>query len=795
MQFKSLETRIVTLFLVLLIVLQLVGFAVINYGIAKNARATIEAELTVGARVLLKLMQSKAQALTQGATWLASDYAFRQAISGDDPATLRSALANHGDRINAAFALYIDAERKIKASTLAQADRLAPLVLPLLDQAEQAGGAGTIGLVEQKVIQIVVVPVKAPVLIGWVVMAFPIDQPMVDEMRSLSGSDLAVFSSLGKVQASTVNVDAVLPELRRFVMQANNSQNIFLANDEYRVMHVPLDKKGEFHAVLLRSVSAALQPYNRLQWLLFGFTLVALLVAVVASIVTAKRIAQPLKQLAQVAQRLGQGDYSAQISFQRHDEIGALATAFGTMQNDIAQRELKISRLAYWDTLTGLPNRVEFSRLLDEAQHSQANNSQAHNSQSGAVQRGAVLMLDLDRFKFVNDVLGHAVGDALLQQLALRLQAQLQAVWPNSVLARFGGDEFAILLRQATQEQAQQVAQSVLGSLEKPLTVEQQTIDVGAGLGIVIFPEQGNHSERLLKLVEVAMYFAKSHHSGAVLYDSKIDTSSAQNLSLLTELRHAAEHGEFRLFAQPKISLASGLVVGVEALVRWVHPSRGMVFPDHFIPFAEQTGFIRVLTDWMLQQSAAMCQLWQAQGLALKISVNLSTRDLLDQDLPQKFGDILQQYGLQAKSFCLEITESAIMDDPQRAQQTLQRLHEMGVDLSIDDFGTGYSSLAYLKRLPVNELKIDKSFVLNMAKDEGDTKIVRSTIDLGHIMGLRVVAEGIENVEVWHLLAQLGCDQGQGYFMSRPIAADQIPAWVAAWKSPAALEGGQGAVA
>lgn len=791
MQFKSLETRIVTLFLVLLIFMQLVGFAVINYGIANNARASIQAELNVGERALLDLMKRKSQTLTQGAIWLASDYAFRQAIAGADPATLHSALLNHGDRINASFALYIDAERKIKASTLNQAERLSPLVLPLLDQAEQVGGAGTIGLVEQRIVQIVVVPVNAPTLIGWVVMAFPVDQAMANQMRSLSGSDLAVFSSGGNVQASTVNVDAVLPELKRFVMQRNNSQTILLADDEYRVLHVPLDKKGEFHAVLLRSVSAALQPYHRLQWWLLGFTLVALAVAVVASIVTAKRIAQPLKQLAEVAQRLGQGDYSAQISFQRHDEIGALATAFGTMQNDIAQRELKISRLAYWDTLTGLPNRVEFSRLIDLA----TTPVSAPVPDSAPKPYGSVIMLDLDRFKCVNDVLGHAVGDALLQLLARRLQVELSKVWPDSVLARFGGDEFAILLPRSTLEQAQHVAQAVLHSLEQPLTVEDQTIDVGAGLGIALYPQHGTQAEELLKLVEVAMYFAKLHNSGAVLYDSKIDTSSSQNLSLLTDLRHAADHGEFRLYAQPKLSLATGQVVGVEALVRWVRADGKMVFPDQFIPFAEQTGFIRVLTAWVLQQSAAICQVWQAQGLQLKVSVNLSTRDLLDQDLPQKFGDILQHYGLQAKSFCLEITESAIMDDPQRAQNTLQRLHDMGVDLSIDDFGTGYSSLAYLKRLPVNELKIDKSFVLNMANDQGDTKIVRSTIDLGHIMGLRVVAEGIENVDVWHLLAQLGCDQAQGFFMSRPIPAEQIPAWIANWKSPAALEGGQGVVA
>jgi EAL domain-containing protein (putative c-di-GMP-specific phosphodiesterase class I) len=225
----------------------------------------------------------------------------------------------------------------------------------------------------------------------------------------------------------------------------------------------------------------------------------------------------------------------------------------------------------------------------------------------------------------------------------------------------------------------------------------------------------------------------------------------------------------------------------MESLVRWVHPERGNVFPDEFIPFAEQTGFIRVLTRWVMEKSAELCQELAAKGYPLKVSVNLSTRDLLDQDLPAKFADLLERHKLAPGSFCLEITESAIMDDPVRAQNTLERLSAMGVDLSIDDFGTGYSSLAYLKRLPVNELKIDKSFVLNMENDIGDTKIVRSTIDLGHNMGLRVVAEGIESEAVWRLLAELGCDQGQGYFMSRPIPGDQFISWLETWQAPAAI--------
>jgi EAL domain-containing protein (putative c-di-GMP-specific phosphodiesterase class I) len=263
-----------------------------------------------------------------------------------------------------------------------------------------------------------------------------------------------------------------------------------------------------------------------------------------------------------------------------------------------------------------------------------------------------------------------------------------------------------------------------------------------------------------------------------------IDKASETSLSLLTELRNAIENNEFRLHVQPKMKLATGEVVGVESLVRWQHPVRGNVFPDEFIPFAEQTGFIRVLTHWVLEQSAALCREMAAKGIHLKVSVNLSTRDLLDQDLPNKFGDILARHGVLPASFCLEITESAIMDDPVRAQQTLERLHAMGVDLSIDDFGTGYSSLAYLKRLPVDELKIDKSFVLNMENDIGDTKIVRSTIDLGHNMGLRVVAEGIESEAVWRLLAALGCDQGQGYFMSRPIPGDRLVEWIRNWVPP-----------
>jgi predicted signal transduction protein with EAL and GGDEF domain len=378
-------------------------------------------------------------------------------------------------------------------------------------------------------------------------------------------------------------------------------------------------------------------------------------------------------------------------------------------------------------------------------------------------------------------VMGHSFGDALLRNVGRRLVEHAGVEGEN--IARLGGDEFAIMLINATLDDARAVASRVLKSLEKPISLDDQAVDMGAGIGIASYPEHGRDAESLLSRVEVAMHLAKRSGNQAVVYDPAHDEGSQQSLSLLSELRHAVDHNELRLYVQPKLSLDLGEVHGLEALVRWVHPERGMVFPDQFIPFSEQTGFIRVLTLWVLDQAAALCARLAGEGMYPRISVNISARDLMDQDLAEKFTAILCRHGVAAASFCLEITESAIMDDPLRAQNTLNSLHALGTQLSIDDFGTGYSSLAYLKQLPVHELKIDKSFVKNMAHDANDAKIVRSTVDLGHNMGLRVVAEGIETEQVWNLLSEMGCDSGQGYYMSRPIPADEFSAWSRCWTS------------
>ena len=791
MRFRSLESRIVTLFLVLIVAVQVIGLLVIQRGIDNNARLAIASELKNGSKVFSRLLEQNAQSLRFGARLLARDTAFLAAIGNNeegDRATIESALVNSGRRIKASLTMLINSERKVSVSTNnGQSAALEKMVISMLDDAEAADGANGVAIVDHRPYQIVVMPIKAPITIGWIVMAFPIDRQLANDMREISALQTSVLTrdQQGKWLAvgSTFvgpSAQAVVDQLQALPSLPAGPFDMTVETAKYsaRLMSIGADNGQTASVLLARSIDEATAEYTRLERWLIGLTLAGIVISTLAILFTAKRIAQPISELANTARRLEQGDYKGQIDTSREDEIGALAHAFDSMREGIAKREQEIRRLAYWDTLTNLPNRAQFVLLLDDAL------LEARKREEAVF----VLMMDLDRFKHVNDVMGLSFGDALLRQVAGRLQLLLANRRQSSAqVARLGGDEFAVLLPASDLEAAQRMAAEILQALETPLSLEDQMVDIGAGLGIAGYPEHGSDGEALLRMAEVAMYAAKQRNDGAVVYDAAMDKSSEKSLSLLTELRNAIERNEFRLHVQPKIMLDTGKVVGMESLVRWVHPERGNVFPDEFIPFAEQTGFIRVLTRWVMERSAELCQELASRGHHLKVSVNLSTRDLLDQDLPAKFADLLVRHKLSPGSFCLEITESAIMDDPVRAQNTLERLSAMGVDLSIDDFGTGYSSLAYLKRLPVNELKIDKSFVLNMENDDGDTKIVRSTIDLGHNMGLRVVAEGIESEAVWRLLARMGCDQGQGYFMSRPIPGDQMIAWLEKWQAPVAI--------
>jgi diguanylate cyclase (GGDEF)-like protein len=423
---------------------------------------------------------------------------------------------------------------------------------------------------------------------------------------------------------------------------------------------------------------------------------------------------------------------------------------------------------ALHDALTDLPNRTLFHDRVHQALAS------ARREHVPA----AVMIMDLDRFKEVNDTLGHASGDELLKQVGIRLRESLRE---SDTVARLGGDEFGVLLPKVLDSAAAvAVARKLRTTLEEPFTIHGLALQMEASIGIALYPDHGTSVQSLLQRADVAMYVAKEHPAGCEVYSRERDAYSPDRLTLLTELRRAIDRGQLVLHYQPKVDLRTGEIHGVEALVRWKHPERGMVPPDEFIPPAQKTGVIGPLTMFVLDEALRQCRNWALQGLHLCVAVNLSTRNLLDVHLPDTVGELLSRWEVPPRLLELEITESTILADPVRAMQILSRLDEMGVRLAIDDFGTGYSSLAYLKRLPVDELKIDKSFILGMEDSENDAVIVRSTIDLGRNLGLQVVAEGVETSTAWNRLASLGCDIAQGYYLSRPAPAAELTEWIRA---------------
>ena len=787
-----LQIRIVGLFLGLLLVVQTASLLLIGNSIGVNARAAVDAELRTGERVFARLLEQNASDLTAAARLMAADYGFREAVASRDAATLASALANHGQRIGTTVALITDEHFKLAASTGEGAARLLPALQGLASSAQR----GTqVVLQDGEPYQLVAVPVKAPLVIGWVGMAFRIESKLLIEMRELSSVEMTIIGRRGEPQRwallqSTLADGAGEPLLATWLRAheatgaragAIAARNLLLDLHEAGPMtgrvlarEVELGSEGEGQAIalLMRSLDDATAPYRRLQWTLLGFTLVAVAVFAVGSVFTARRITTPLRELARSAARLGRGDYDQSFEIDAKDEIGQLARAFEAMRKAVQARDAEVRRLAYEDPLTKLPNREKFRAVLRQAiTHARAE-----------VEPCAIIMLDLDRLKHINDMLGHRFGDRVLRRVARRLKEEAQR--SQDVVARLGGDEFALLLPGADVDIAQAVARRIQQSFEAPITLDGQTVDLGAGMGLACCPDHGIDADALMSHAEKAMYTAKRNQTGIVVYTDALDTGSEESLSLLSELRTAVDGGELRLYLQPKISLASGAVVGAEALVRWEHPQRGMLPPMRFIPFAERTGFIRMLTSWMIERCARVLQQLNTGGVPLKLSVNLSTRDLLDPELAPKLQRLIDVEGINPSLLCLEITESAIMDDPVRALQTLERLHQMGFKLAIDDFGTGYSSLAYLKRLPVDELKIDQSFVLNMERDLDDAKIVRSTVDLAHNLGLLVVAEGVETAKAWKLLQALGCDEAQGYFVAKPMPEALFANWVSEWRAP-----------
>ena len=523
-----------------------------------------------------------------------------------------------------------------------------------------------------------------------------------------------------------------------------------------------IDEQLERDAEL--NVSLWEQVAQRLNMNLLSLALLATVSIALGFVFFQRTVLQPLSQLTRAMKAIAKGEPHATLPRVNSVEAGDLVEAFAHMRRAVHERQVALRHQALHDTLTALPNRTLLRDRLQQA---------ILSAERGQHAGFSLLMLDLDRFKEINDTLGHAAGDHVLCEIGVRLSSLLRR---SDTVARLGGDEFAVLLPDMQLRQAQEIAQLIAETVERPLFYQDRDLPVGVSIGISVYPDHGRDSETLFKHADVAMYVAKQNGLAYSVYDVQQDQHSLGRLALISELRAAIAENALTLHYQPKLNMADGRLIGVEALLRW--PKWSAIPTEYLIRTAEKTSLIKPLTQWVLQAAIRQIASWRKGGLELSVAVNLSTWNLTHSDIDVTVQELLLEHDVPAALLELEITENAMMQNPDRAHAILDRLAALGVRLTVDDYGTGFSSLAYLKNMPVDRIKIDKSFVSDMLLDENDAVIVRSTIDLAHNLGMHVVAEGVSNREIWDLLEILGCDAAQGYFIAHPMPAQALEGWL-----------------
>ena len=742
------RTRLIIILAGLVAGALLVALAAVWVATENQLERSIERELSVSEKVFRELLDSRSTQLLQAAEVLTDDFGFKRAVSSKDRETIISALVNHGERIEAELMVLQTPDGKEIASSHAFDElRINP---------RAAGSNRELAVVEDELFQLVTVPVNAPNLIAWATLGFEVDSELAEELKSLANADISLWlESSNDVLASSLS-DSHVSSLSETLTQSNGILDTWLLNNDFAGNEVilNLDSGDAVHVVLTTSLTAATEEFTRLRWQIVLIAIAALVVAMLLAVIIARGVSRPLQQLSGAAKKLQQGNYSETNLSLNDDEFGKLADTFGSMRKAISEREQRISYQASHDHLTNLPNRRFFRKELEKLLH--ANNS------------GCLLLLNIRQFRVLNDSVGQEIGDDILRQLSDRLR---QCCANSTLLARVGGDEFAILysFEQLAFELNRSVNQ-LEAFLKSPFKVGDSDYRLAFNLGVVCFPEQGAEVDLLIRRAQVSVQQAKLQQSFYVEYQQGLDEQHMRRLQIIESLKDAVKDEELHLVLQPKINCQSGTVVGAEVLLRWQSEKLGFVGPDEFIPLAEQSGAITDLTDWVCRQSVELLRNWEQQGKTLKLSINLSTVDLLSDALPLLFEQLIKGFPQLPQRLVLEVTESAVMQDPEKAIARLETLKRLGFSISIDDYGTGHSSLAQLRRLPVEELKVDRAFVQYLSEEAMDESIVRSTIQLAHELGLRVVAEGVEDEASWKVLQSLQCDELQGYYFSKPLA-------------------------
>lgn len=751
----------------LLIVSQVVALVAVLATTRSSAMSRALDDVELGRRIFAEVFDTRAAQLDNSVQLLARDFGFKSAVASRDEETIRLALVNQAQRIGSDLMIFQSIDDQFMSAGMvreperADYDHLLNVAISDNDSSHVVVALGGVPY------QIVAQPVFAPGQVGWIWVGFELGDQLANQMRDLTSLDVSfVLSENGQVSGSSLRpaerADVAQIDYDDALTEVVTSQ---LGEDTTLTRSLPLVGDDSAHALLHVPLARALQSYRTLKLQLSVVFVVALLLSLLFASKLSDSITRPVLWLLAAARRIGGGDYERPIEVTRGDELGQLAETFNVMQRGIAEREESIRHAASHDALTDLPNRAVVDDRLEHAM--------ARARRFG--QPFSALMVDLNRFKEINDTLGHTIGDAVLVGVAQRLRELVREV---DTVARLGGDEFLLLLDDCSADQARAFVHRIQDQLTAPLSIDNVTINVSMSMGLAVFPEDAEDGASLLRRADIAMYAAKEQQVPLRLYEKGQDEAHLQKLALVNDLVEAVANDALILNYQPKVRPDDHEIAYVEALVRWTHPERGVIFPDQFIELAEESGNIGLLTDWVLNESVRQMREWQDRNLKVDVAVNLSALDLLDEDLPARVADILKRHGMPASRLNLEVTESAVMTDAGRAVSTLKSLRDIGVTLSIDDFGTGHSSLAQLKQLPVQVLKIDKSFVMSMANNHDDEVIVRSTIELAHNMGLKVVAEGVDNERSRDLLIEFGCEYLQGYFYAKPLTSTDYEQWL-----------------
>ena len=746
----SLRTRIALTFLLLLTAVLVAALTAVSIANRHNAERDVQRQLEFGSQTFAGLLKTNRRLLTQAAQAVADDYGFRAAVAEHDTDTLVSALQNGGARVGAAMVVLTSLDGVVIAASGTK--RVAGTRFPIAAlQRNSTRATATVMVDNGKIYQVVAVQMKSPLPVAWIAMGFELDAAAAKGLADATGLGVTLAVHSGGTTTAVVNAAGA-------------------AGGELVTRPIRLSTLDgtEVFATLSRSLAAARAPFDGLTTTLIRIAFVSLLSFGWAAFWIARNITRPLHDLTESVDHIRDGRYDMALSVHRRDELGVLAEGLQLMQGAVMSRDQSIRQLAYQDSLTGLMNRAAFSATLVRSL------SDARNAPLG------VAIINLNRFRRINEHLGYSVGDAVLKQTAARLAA---VPGIEAAVARLAADQFTAFVTLKHAKDLQAWGTSLLVALSEPVFVEAQPIDISATLGLALSTGEGapgrtGEADDLLRCADLALEQARREKRALSIYEASLNPSARDQLSLLGELRHALENDELRLFFQPKIDMATQRVAGVEVLLRWQHPTRGLLAPGAFIPFAEQTGFIRRITRWTLDRALAQAALWHGAGASLPVAVNISADDVSDTRLDARVAGLLTRHGLPPSLLTLELTESGFIEDPNRAMAMLEALSALGIQLSIDDFGTGYSSLSQLARMPAHEVKIDRSFIQGLETDPEYAAVVRSAIDMGHSLGLKVVAEGIETEVAAERLRSFGCDIAQGYWYAKPMPRDQLERWL-----------------